>query len=544
MRLPNLVYAGGVGRGGQAQFGGYNHNLGAGDGELWDMQNLTSDYFPLLASRAPRLRCHRLEQPGGLYCWEKLCWVDGTGFYFDGKLRGQVSQGEKSFTALGAYVVIMPDKAWYNVDTGEFGSMESVWSGDRLTFSNGLLFEEEAECNTIQCPGINWSDFFRAGDAVTIEGCNIHPENNKTSIIREINGDKLSFYEYVFVLDGEEGTTPYTETGNLSVKRTVPDMRYICENENRLWGCDERTIYACKPGDIFNWNVYDGLDTDSFYVDTGSAGVFTGCCAYLGYPIFFKEEHIYKVYGSLPSNFEVMGSATLGVMAGSHKSLAIAGEALFYLSRAGIIAYQGGVPQPIGAAFGKSRFRAGVAGSDGLKYYVSMEDELGDRRLYVYDTQRGLWHVEDHTEAKSFAFYDGALYWLDAAGDIWAADQTAVGHWPEGAQSEGPVTWWAEFSDFTDNDPNKKGLGKLQLRLELEAGASVSVYLKMDSEHEWRLVDQPIDQQAKRSYILPIVPERADHYRLKLEGVGECRVYSITRGQYSGSDLRSRPGRN
>jgi len=29
MRLPNLVYAGGVGRGGQAQFGGYNHNLGA-----------------------------------------------------------------------------------------------------------------------------------------------------------------------------------------------------------------------------------------------------------------------------------------------------------------------------------------------------------------------------------------------------------------------------------------------------------------------------------------------------------------------------------
>ena len=106
------------------------------------------------------------------------------------------------------------------------------------------------------------------------------------------------------------------------------------------------------------------------------------------------------------------------------------------------------------------------------------------------------------------------------------------------------MTWWAEFSDFTDNDPNKKGLGKLQLRLELEAGASVSVYLKMDSDHEWRLVDQPIDQQAKRSYILPIVPERADHYRLKLEGVGECRVYSITRGQYSGSDLRSRPGRN
>lgn len=146
--------------------------------------------------------------------------------------------------------------------------------------------------------------------------------------------------------------TPYTETGTLSVRRTVPDLLYVCENENRLWGCDKTTIYASKLGDIFNWNVYDGLDTDSYSVDTGSAGSFTACVSYLGYPIFFKEEHIYKVYGSIPSNFEIMGSATLGVAEGSAGSLAVAGEILFSpLPGAGVMAYSGGI-RACGGGFG------------------------------------------------------------------------------------------------------------------------------------------------------------------------------------------------
>ena len=72
------------------------------------------------------------------------------------------------------------------------------------------------------------------------------------------------------------------------------------------------TVYASKLGDPFNWNVFDGLSTDSYAVDVGSAGDFTACCSYLGYPCMFKEEHIYKVYGDKPSNFQVMGSASWG----------------------------------------------------------------------------------------------------------------------------------------------------------------------------------------------------------------------------------------
>ena len=452
-----------------------------------------------------------------------------------------MTAGQKTFAALGAYIVIFPDKAWYNTLTGEFGSLEATWSGSSLTFTNGKLYEEDAEANCIQASGVNWEDYFKAGDAVTIEGCTKHPENNKTPIIREIDGDKLYFYEYIFTLDGEDGVTPYTETGSLSVKRTVPDLLYVCENENRLWGCDKTTIYASKLGDIFNWNVYDGLDTDSYSVDTGSAGSFTACVSYLGYPIFFKEEHIYKVYGSIPSNFEVMGSATLGVAEGSAGSLAVAGEILFYLSRAGVMAYSGGIPQPVGAAFGLERHKNAAAGSDGLKYYVSMQGENGAWLLHVYDAQRGMWHTEDATHATHFARYDGNLYFLNDAGEIWITGN--IQDPPAEAEPEGKVEWAAEFGDFTDDNPDKKGVSKIQIRLELDEGAEVQVYIQFDTTGEWLKVNGALGEGVKRSYYLPIIPRRGDHYRLRMVGTGGCRVYSVVREYYDGSALKSQRGR-
>lgn len=542
MKLPAMRYADGITKGGQVKFGGLNHNQGAGDGELWDMRNLTSDYAPLLATRLPRFKYKALDEPGGIFSWDGPAWVDGDGFFYNGERKGTVKPGKKTFAALGAYIVILPDKAWFNTVNGEFGSLEAEWTGKVLTFKDGKLFEEDAEANTIQAEGVNWEDYFKPGDAVTISGCTKHEENNKTPIIREIDGDKLYFYEYVFTLDGKDADKPYTETGELSIKRTVPDLRFICENENRLWGCDGNTIYASKLGDIFNWNVYDGVETDSFAVDTGSAGEFTGCISFLGYPVFFKEDHIYKVYGSMPSNFEVMGSATLGVAAGSGGSLAIAGETLFYLSRAGIVAYSGGIPQPVGQAFGLERQKNAVAGSDGLKYFVSMQGEDGSWRLHAYDTQTGMWHTEDETHATHFARWDGNLYLLAADGDIWTAGRPQ-GIEPDADGWEGPFNWRAEFGDFTEGSPNKKGVSKIQIRLELDEGAEVQVWLQFDTDGDWQKVSSALGEGAKRSYYLPIIPRRGDHYRMKLEGTGGCRVYSLVREFYAGSELKSTPGR-
>jgi len=541
MKLPAMRFGDGLRKNTQVKFGGLNHNPGAGDGELWDMRNLTGQFYPLLATRPLRRLYRTLSNPGGLFAWDALCWVDGSGFYYDGLRRGTVTPGAKRFAALGAYIIILPDKAYYDTETGTFGNLESKWSGTALTFTNGTLYGEQADANTVQANGVNWASFFKPGDAVEIAGCTAHAENNKTPIIREINGDKLYFYENVFTLAGANGDTPYTERGALSIARKMPGLRFLCENENRLWGCDGNTIYASKLGDPFNWNVFDGIATDSYAVDTGSAGEFTGCVSYLGYPVFFKEDHIYKVYGSMPSNFEVMGSATLGLKEGCEQSLAIAGETLFYLSTAGVMAYSGGIPQPVGEALGPGRFRKAAAGSDGLNYYISMEDEDGKVRLNVYGSKTRLWHIEDETRATHFTRWNGNLYYLSDKGEIWITGSIADA--PSGSTLETPFEWFAEFGDFTENSPDKKGLGKLQVRLALDAGAWVKAKLQFDSDGVWRDAGTVMNENIKRSYILPIIPRRGDHYRLRLEGFGGCRVYSITRQSYIGSALRSKPGR-
>lgn len=537
MRLPSLPYGSGIRKSVQVKFGGLNHTLGAGDGDLWDMENLTGDHYPALSTRAPRRQIRTLDEPGGLFSWNGLCWVDGDGFYYQGERRGTVTPGVKSFAALGAYVILLPDKAYYNTLTGEFGSLESKWSGTALTFGNGTYAGEEAECNALRADGVDWSEWFRVGDAVTISGCTVHTENNKTPIIREIQGDTLIFYEYVFTLDGDEGTEPYSETGEMRVERTVPDVLYLCENENRLWGCGGSTIYASKLGDIFNWNVFDGLASDSWSVDTGSAGDFTGCASYQGLPVFFKEGYVYEVYGSKPSNFEVLGTVGLGVRPGSAGSLAIAGEMLFYLSTAGVMRYTGNAPQGVGAAFGTVRHLEGAGGSDGLKYYASLEDEDGRWRMHVYDTRTGLWHTEDDTHATHFARWEGNLYFLTDTGVLWR-----TGSEPEEGEEESPFHWTAEFGDFTEESPNKKGVSKLQIRLELDEGASAQAWIQFDTDGEWERFGQDLQAHRKRSYYLPIVPRRGDHYRLKLEGTGGCRVFSLTREVYTGSEFRSFPG--
>lgn len=520
--LPTMLHADGIRQHSQVKFGGYMHTPGARDGDIYAMQNMTSDDYPLLGARGERYLLRTLERPNGIFYSDGLYWVDGTQFYADGAVKGTVSDSRKQFVAMGAYIILLPDMTYYNRITGEFGSLRASWSG-AASITDGTYVGEAAEANTITAAGIGQA--FRAGDAVTISGCVLHPENNKTAIIREIEGDSLRFSEHCFVIGGGG------DSETVTIAREVPEMDFACANENRMWGCRGDTIYASKLGDPFNWNVFDGIANDSYAVDVGSAGDFTGCVAYLGYPCFFKEEHIYKVYGDRPSNYQVMGSASLGVRAGCHGSLAIAGEVLFYLSRIGVVAYSGGVPQSVAEAFGGERYADAVAGSDGVKYYISMRDGAGEVHLFVYDTSRGIWHREDGLEAVGFGM-GGELHCLGADGRMWLIGR--VREAPADTVREGAVEWMAEWADFIEESASKKHIAKLLLRMELGDGTEVRISMRFDGG-EWEEI-AVMAAEKKRSYYLPIIPRRCDHFALRLDGIGEFRLHSLVREIARGSE--------
>lgn len=92
-----------------------------------------------------------------------------------------------------------------------------------------------------------------------------------------------------------------------------------------------------------------------------------------------------------------------------------------------------------------------------------------------------------------------------------------------------------EFADFVEHDPNKKGTSKIQVRVELDAGATLDVDIQFDSDGVWHRV-RTLTASTKRSFALPIIPRRSDHFRIKLTGKGGWRLWSLVRENYIGSD--------
>src|SRR5699024_8801601 len=104
--------------------------------------------------------------------------------------------------------------------------------------------------------------------------------------------------------------TAFDQTEPVTVSREIPDMDFLTESENRIWGCSSKNheIYACKLGDPTNWNCFEGISTDSYSATIGSDGDFTGACTHLGNVLFFKEDSIHKVWGSRPADFQIANS--------------------------------------------------------------------------------------------------------------------------------------------------------------------------------------------------------------------------------------------
>ena len=190
MKLCRLPAPDAYGRDYQCVFPGLTATLAAADGEIAAMENMTSDHYPLLSPRSPRYRVDVMKNPQGLGALEKLCWAADGKFYYNGEEKGELTlPGEKRFYSLNKWLVIWPDKLFYNIETDEFGPLEvsatadgDMWKAQfgSMTAPGGI----SSEANCLVVGGESLNGVFRAGEAVTITGCTRHPENNQTLFIR------------------------------------------------------------------------------------------------------------------------------------------------------------------------------------------------------------------------------------------------------------------------------------------------------------------------------------------------------------------------
>lgn len=419
--------------------------------------------------------------------------------------------------------------------------------------SSGMWVSIATTYIKIESPGIGVG--FEQYDGVTVSGLkdtallstvsdeagnNIVLEGNSAKQISEIDGSfaiwsKADDYIVIIgMLDTEQSII-----NPVTISRKMPSLDFVTESENRLWGCRYgaanngavvNEIYACKLGDFKNWNCFMGLSTDSYVASCGTDGQFTGAITHLGYPLFFKENCLHKIYGNYPANYQIQTTTCRGVQKGCDKSLDIVNEVLFYKSRSAVCAYDGSLPAEISSALGEVSYHDAVAGHLGNKYYISMKDESETPHLFVYDTASGMWHREDNTKADCFCNCRGELYYIDVADK---KIKTVNGG---GTAESGAIDWMAETGVIGTAMPDKKYISRLSVRMALDAGSKVDFYIQYDSMGSWEHVST-MTGITLRSFTVPIRTRRCDHFRLKIVGRGDAKIYSITKTIEQGSDV-------
>jgi len=531
-------------------FGGYRHLPRIGEGEFFDMTNMTGEQYPLLCPRQQRGFYTGGADIRGLLAKDALCYVDGTDIVIgQERYNLELQPGPTRMVSMGAYILLFPDKKYINTAfPNDRGDMEAFFSCDQARIdpcqSDGTVIDltdgenpKEGDYRLsgalerytaagwmavagttvkLSAPGIQKG--FQPGDGVFLTGVS---QVGDTAVIQGVGEDYL-------ILPGL-GAPETLES--VSVQRRLPELDFCVEAGNRLWGCRYgktetgefvNELYASKLGDFKNFQCFQGLSTDSYRVSLGSDGSFTGAVNFLGDPLFFKEGQMHRVYGSCPANFQIRSDACQGVQRGSHLSLAIVGETLYYKSRLGVCAYDGSQPVEVSADLGGVHYHAAVAGAHGGKYYISMADEENVYHLFVYDTRQRFWHREDNTQVRAFASWGSELYYLDGAdGQI----KTVFG--TGSARFSTPVSWMAQTGLWEVDDPASKYVSLIQLRLELKLNSVVELFLQYDSEAGWEYAGTAKGTKV-RTVTLPIRPRRCGHFRLMLRGRGEARLYSMT----------------
>lgn len=476
------------------------------DGDLRDAKNLSARRYPYIATRRGRKQLETYENATALTAWGKLVAVQGTDLLYDGEVVGQVSEGEKQFAVVNTKMVIFPDKVYLDIGTKEIKPLGASISGKGATFTT----------NTVK---VTWGDLtkkFSVGDSINIKGTT---KNDKDVAIKALTKDTITVSANAF--------TAETAAGEVTIERKIPDLDYICESENRLWGCSskEQTIYASALGDPTNFFVYEGLATDSYALAVGTEGDFTGCVKLTSSVLFWKETKLHKMLGGYPAEYSLYTYDIEGLQKGCHKSMQVINEVLYYMGIHGVYAYSGGTPSLISANFGAQTVSDGVAGNDGDSYYLSMK--AGNRHhLMVYEIENGIWVREDDTKALDFTRIGKDLYFLSSDGKVWLADS---------GEDDKDMEWLAQFAPFYESVNGRKTYSRLLLRVEIHKGSYITVETRADGG-VWKPFGRIVGNETDvKMFRLPLM--RCDKMELRLSGKGPATILSVMREFSVGSDV-------
>ena len=141
-----------------------------------------------------------------------------------------------------------------------------------------------------------------------------------------------------------------------------------------------------------------------------------------------------------------------------------------------------------------------------------------------------MWHKEDDLHVDCFCSFGNEMYGIDHD------TKHIITMLGTGAVDSKKVPWMVETGMVGMSLPDMKYISRLLVRMSLEVGAKVEISIQYDSMGDWEQVCQ-MTVTSLRSFSVPVRPRRCDHFRIRIEGEGVGRIYSITKTIEQGSDI-------
>lgn len=484
-----------------AYFGGLNRTDLAKEGELTECAGLTGERAPYLSPRYADRLAHTFGAPRGMTAANGALFVAAGAdlWSFDGETATRVMTGltetKKSFAVIAGALCVFPDKKYYRFSDGASGSLELVESFTGFTLTENALTRADGE------------DFgFKPNDGVALSGAGLSESNRVSAVVSAVEGGTLTFAGAAF-------TPESSVSGAVTVSRLLPDLDFVCEHDNRLWGAAGSRVYASWLGDPTNFTAYDTSHAQaSYFADVGTDGPFTGVASCPSYVAFMKADCVHKLYGAKPSNFRLTVSRVSGCEAGSGGSAVVVNDNVVYNGSDGVYAYNGGEPEYLSAKTGRLGADAVGVCLNGVYYVAATEG--GKRRLFSYDLRRGVWLCDGEKDVFALAAFGGSVWYLTGEGKLYelGADDS-VGEWS------------ATLVPFVEDASTRRYL-RVLLKIWLADGACVKVTADNGAGRESVYLRRADED---RRYELPLPFFTGGSLKVTLSGRGKCLLKGIIR---------------
>ena len=585
-----------------ADFRGYYNEPFGSVVRFKDMRNMSGDDAPIIRTRDPMTRQYEVTNLNGVFSrGDHLYWVSGNNLCDEdgtiGALASLAAGTERTFVNMGAYTLIMPDKKLFcpmedgqpikDIE-GRAQSMNQV-----VTFTdcdidgNALPAGAVAVYSKALLPSSLDMSGFKTGDVVRFQqwnaaGTQLAKDHGYYQLIKLVTTGQNAPWVVIIKPNDISHESAWTDGPMLKVERLMPDMDFITENNNRLWGCSSANheVYACALGDPTNWRTYQGLATDSWAATVGGDGDFTGAATHMGTVLFFKQNEIIKVYGDKPANFQIVTQKARGVQKNCAKTLCTMDENLYYLSEGRMVRYSGAWPEDVSMAWGSEKMCAynneGASGAGFGKVWTGVYSPERDTHIImVYDGRTGHWHIQEEFQTLNGLSGSGHFWFVRTETDMFFALHTELGGhisriygYQEGAawvEREDPqgLESWVVTGDLEMDVLEQLRVQKVMVRVMVGPYADCRLYVAYDNdkdkydEIQWEEIahwtgDTPGDEYdydkepeelwreltARNAETAYIVPRRCDHFRLAIVCTGLVKIMRLNYIYKPGTEIR------